>query len=191
MASPVAPAAPATPAMVPASQLAIAASPTPPPPPPVQSIAAYQTATPPSVAVSNAVAAVPAIPERVVTVALPPPGGAEVETLIATFISSYESGRLSVLGGLFHDDAVANQQRGRAAIVSEYDQLFRSTTVRRMTISQMRWQAVGDKTEAKGELTMKTSWRDGREAEQRVTVDMEFVRQGGRAVISRLGMQPR
>ena len=122
---------------------------------------------------------------------LPPPASAEVESLIATFVSSYESGRLSVIGGLFHDDAQVNQQRGRAAIVTEYDQLFRSTTSRRMTISQMRWQAVGDRTEAKGEVTVRTSWRDGREAEQRVAVDMEFVRQGGRAVISRLGMQPR
>jgi hypothetical protein len=96
-----------------------------------------------------------------------------------------------VFGGLFHDDAQANQQRGRAAIVSEYDQLFRSTTSRRMTISQLRWQAVGDRTEAKGELTVKTSWRDGREAVQRVAVDMEIVRQGGRTVISRLDLQPR
>jgi hypothetical protein len=158
---------------------------------PVQSVVAHQPASPTSAVVSTALPAVPAAPERVVVVALPPPGAAEVETLIATFVSSYESGRLSVFGGLFHDDAQANQQRGRAAIVSEYDQLFRSTISRRMTISQMRWQAVGDRTEAKGELTVKTAWRDGREAEQRVAVDMEFVRQGGRAVISRLGLQPR
>lgn len=177
-----------------APQPAIAALPAPAPPPappPAQSVATRQAASPPGAIVSNAAAAIPAVAEAVIIVALPPPGTAEVETLIAAFISSYESGRLSAFAGLFHDDAQANQQRGRAAIVGEYDQLFRSTISRRMSITQMRWQAVGDRTEAKGELMVKTSWRDGREAEQRVAVDMELVRQGGRAVISKLGLQPR
>ena len=45
--------------------------------------------------------------------------------------------------------------------------------------------------QAKGELTMKTLWRDGRESEQRMSVDIEIVRQGSRAVISSMSLQPR
>src|SRR5439155_17911728 len=116
------------------------------------------------------------------------PGSAEVESLIATFISSYENGHLPMFTGLFDDDAQTDLQHGRAAIRNEYDQVFRSTAWRRMSISQLRWQSIGDRTEGKGELTLKTGWADGRTEEQRVAVDMELVRRGGRTVIAKFSL---
>ena len=136
-------------------------------------------------------AVAPPAVERAAAVLVPPPGSAEVEILMATFVSSYEKGRLDAFAKLFDDDAQANQRRGRAAIASEYDQLFKSTAWRRMAISQLAWKPVGDHTEAKGEFLVKTGWRDGREVEQRVAVDMELVHQDGRAVIGKLNLQPR
>jgi hypothetical protein len=37
----------------------------------------------------------------------------------------------------------------------------------------------------------KIAWADGREVEQRVAMQMELVRRGGRVVIARLSFQPR
>jgi len=78
---------------------------------------------------------------------------------------------------------------GRSAIRGEYDELFRLSRWRRVTLTQFRWNAVGDHTEAKGDLTVKIGWRDGREVEERVGVSMDLVRQNGRAVIARLSHQ--
>lgn len=148
-------------------------------------------ANPAPALVPAALAAAPPPGERTAVAMVPPLGSSEVEVLIAAFVSSYEKGRLDTFAKLFDDDAQTNQNRGRAAIASEYDQLFRSTVWRRMAISQLGWKPVGDHTEAKGEFVVKTGWRDGREVEQRMAVDMELVRQGGRAVIAKLSLQPR
>lgn len=110
--------------------------------------------------------------------------------LIANFVSSYESGRLDTFAGLFDDDARTNLRRGRPAIRGEYDELFRLSSWRRMTLTQLRWNVVGNHTEARGDLTVKIGWRDGREVEERVGVSMELVRRDGRAVIARLSHQP-
>ena len=50
---------------------------------------------------------------------------------------------------------------------------------------------VGDRTIAKGEITVRIGWRDGREVEQRLALDMELVRRDGRVVIARLSQQPK
>jgi hypothetical protein len=121
----------------------------------------------------------------------PPPAAADVESLIAAFVSSYEAGTISVFANLFGAEAEANEQRGRVAIRGEYNQFFRSTAWRRMHVAKMNWQSVGDRTEAKGELLVRTGWHDGREVEQRVAVKMELVQQGGRTVIAKLSLQPR
>jgi len=115
-----------------------------------------------------------------------PPGSTEVEALLATFVSSYEYGRLDAFANLFDIDAQTNLHQGRAAIRSEYDQLFRATAWRRMGISNLRLQYVGDRAEAKGEVTVNIRWRDGRSVEQRGALDMELVRRGDKTVIVRL-----
>ena len=155
---------------------------------PIQSAAAIQVVNPAGAIASGVAAAIPAS-TRVARST--PPGATEVEALVATFVSSYENGRLPMFADLFDDDAQTDLQRGRAAIRNEYDQLFRSTAWRRMSISQLRWQQVGDRTEGKGELTLKIGWVDGREEEQHVGVDMALVRHGGRTVIAKLSLQPR
>ncbi len=135
--------------------------------------------------------AIGAPPVAVSVVAPVPPANAEVEVLFANFVDAYERGRLDAFAALFDEDADTNMRRGRAAIRGEYDELFRLSQWRRMQLTRITWRPVGDRTVAKGEITVKVGWRDGREVEQRVNVDMELVRRDGRVVIARLSHQPK
>ena len=198
-AMPARPAAMASAASPAAAMVAVASPPAatvPLPPPQVQvalpapGVPPMQAAVPAGTAVPAVVAA-PALPRRAAVADAPPLASAEVEALIASFVSSYERGRLDAFARLFDEDAQSGQQRGRAAIAGEYDEFFRSTAWRRMAVAQLIWKPVGDRTEAKGELMLKTGWRDGREVEQRVALDLELTRQGGRAVISKMLLVPR
>jgi hypothetical protein len=58
-----------------------------------------------------------------------------------------------------------------------------------MQLTRVNWKRVGDRAVAKGEITVRIGWRDGREVEQRLAVDMELVRRDGRVVIARLSQQ--
>ena len=60
-----------------------------------------------------------------------------------------------------------------------------------MQLTRISWRPVGDRAVAKGEITVKIGWRDGREVEQHVNIDMELVRRDGRVVIARLSHQPK
>ena len=148
----------------------------------------------PLVAAASVVAAGPAAaPPRTEPPAepAPPPSpdaptAAEVETLIAAFISHYEGGRLDAFASLFDVDARTNEFSGRAAIRSDYGELFQRSSVRRISLRQLRWRPVGERTQANGEIAVKIVWRDGREVEQRIALEMELMRRGGRTVIARL-----
>ena len=120
-----------------------------------------------------------------------PPANAEVEALFANFVDAYERGRLDAFAALFDENADTNLRRGRAAIRGEYDELFRLSQSRRMQFTRVSWRPVGDRAVANGEIIVKIRWRDGRDVEQRVNVDMELVRRDGRVVIARLSHQPR
>jgi len=120
----------------------------------------------------------------------PPPATTEIETLFALFVETYERGRADAFAALFDADADANLRHGRAAIRGEYDELFRLSQWRRMQLTRVNWKRVGDRTIAKGEITVRIGWRDGREVEQRLAVDIELVRRDGRVVIARLSQQP-
>ena len=142
------------------------------------------TPTPEPPAVSVAIGAPPAAPPV-------PPANAEIEALFATFVDSYERGRTDAFAALFADDADTNLRRGRAAIRGEYDELFRLSQWRRMQLTRITWRPVGDRAVANGEITVKIGWRDGREVEQRLNVNMELARRDGRVVIARLMHQPK
>ncbi len=116
---------------------------------------------------------------------------AEIESLFAAFVESYEKGRLDAFAALFDDDADTNVRRGRAAIRGEYDELFRLSDWRRMQLTRINWRRVGDRAYAKGEIAVRIGWHDGREVEQRLAVDIELVRQDGRTVIAKLLQQPK
>jgi len=118
-----------------------------------------------------------------------PPATTEIETLFATFVEAYERGRIDAFAALFDDDADTNLRHGRAAIRGEYDELFRLSQWRKMQLTRVNWKRVGDRTVAKGEITVRIGWRDGREVEQRLAMDMELVRRDGRVVIARLSQQ--
>lgn len=120
-----------------------------------------------------------------------PPANAEIEALFATFVDTYEHGRLDAFAALFADDADTNLRRGRTAIRGEYDELFRLSEWRKMKLTRMNWRSVGDKAVAKGEVLVRIGWRDGREVEQRLNLDMELARRDGRVVIARMSHQPK
>ncbi|MHB8724064.1 MAG: DnaJ domain-containing protein [Casimicrobiaceae bacterium] len=111
---------------------------------------------------------------------------ADVEALMARFVSTYESGNLDAFAALFDKDAHTNILRGRAAIRREYDELFRLTSSRQMDVTRIRWQLEGDHAEATGELQVHIHWRDGREVDQRVGIRMAIVRSGSGLLITRL-----
>jgi len=133
----------------------------------------------------------PAAQVPVSTDASSPPATMEIEALFATFVESYERGRADAFAALFDDDADANLRHGRTAIRGEYDELFRLSQWRRMQLTRVNWKRVGDKAIAKGEIIVRIGWRDGREVEQRLALDMELVRRDGRVVIARLTQQPK
>ena len=120
-----------------------------------------------------------------------PPSSAEVEALIAAFISSYEGGHGEAVAALFDVNAQVNQAHGQSAIRNEYDELFSKTVYRRIALKQLRWRAAGEHTNVSGEIGIKTIWRDGREADQRMALDIQLVRRDGKAVIARLTQQVR
>jgi uncharacterized protein (TIGR02246 family) len=120
-----------------------------------------------------------------------PPGTGEIEAFFAAFVDAYEKGRPDAFAALFDDDAETNLRRGRPAIRTEYDELFRQSRWRRMQLTRINWRRVGDRALAKGEISVRIGWRDGREVEERIAVDMELVRRDGRALIAKLSQQPR
>ena len=111
--------------------------------------------------------------------------------MFATFVDSYERGRVDVFADLFDVDAEANLRQGRPAIRGEYDELFRLSQWRKMQLTRVNWKRVDNRAFAKGEITVRIGWRDGREVEQRLALDMELVRRDGRVVIARLSQQAR
>lgn len=135
-----------------------------------------------------AVAAPP--PATLAEASLRAPANAEIELLFAAFVDAYDRGRADAFALLFDADARANQHQGRAAIRGEYDDLFRRSQWRRMQVIRMNWRRVGDTAQAKGEIAVRTGLRDGREHEERLSVDMELVRRDGRLVITRLDQRP-
>ena len=152
-------------------------------------------ATPPvAVAVPPVALAPPARAEQAAMVVASsasssPPISTEIESLFATFVEAYERGRLDTFAALFDDDADTNLRHGRAAIRGEYDELFRLSQWRKMQLTRVNWKRVGDRAVAKGEITVRIGWRDGREVEQRLLLDMELVRRDGRVMIARLSQQ--
>ena len=79
-------------------------------------------------------------------------------------------------------DALAD---GRVGIEDPSHQRGR-ILLRKILLRQLLWRAAGERTEATGEILVKIGWRDGREVEQRVALEMDLVRRENRTVISRL-----
>jgi len=187
-------------------QTALVEPPAPPVPavaaPSAQTIAAHSivttSAASPATSASNAGPAptMARVDPGVTSIAAPaapvaPPATNEIESLFAAFVENYERGRVDVFADLFDVDAETNLRQGRPAIRGEYDELFRLSQWRKMQLTRVNWKRVGNRAVAKGEVTVRIGWRDGREVEQRLALDMELVRRDGRVVIARLSQQPR
>lgn len=159
---------------------------------------------PPEVSVAPAVTAVPppvtAAQERPAGSAQPAPaanpGSAslgpntdEIEALFVTFVDSYDRGRLDAIAALFDDDARTDERHGRAEIRRDYDEVFRRSDWRRMRLTRVSWKHLGEVTHARAEAAIRMGWRDGREIEERLAMDIELVRRDGRVVITRLSQR--
>lgn len=193
---PIAPATPVAVATAPKQSATPEASATPPvstqalaSPPPAPMLVMQATA-PANVTTAKVIAA-PSRSEPLLVQSPLAPNSAEVEALIAAFISNFEGGRLDAFAALFDTDARTNEFRGRDAIRSDYGELFRRSGWRRMSVRRLKWHAEGERTAAVGEISVKIGWRDGREVEQRIGLEMDLMRQGGRTVIARLSQQVR
>jgi hypothetical protein len=162
-------------------------------PPPEANLPASRV--PPPEAIAQAPVAVVAKASPIVAIvtsaAVLPPANPEIEALFATFVESYERGRVDAFAALFDDDADTDLRHGRAAIRVEYDELFRLSQWRKMHLTRVNWRRAGDRAFAKGEIIVRIGWRDGREDEQRLALDMELMRRDGRVVIARLSHQPK
>ncbi len=136
-------------------------------------------------------------PERTVAAIAPTPAAAavpaptpdEIEAQFVAFVDAYNRGRLDAMAALFDNDAQTIQRQGRAAIRSDYDDLFRRSDSRRMSVSRMSWTLSGDVAQVKAEGAVRIAWRDGREAEERLALDMDLARRDGRVVIIRLAQR--
>ena len=160
-----------------------AVAPAPPPPTVVAAVAPNTAASAPMVASVAPSITVPEASARA-------PTTAEIESFFVAFVDAYDRGRGDALARLFDDDARANNREGRAAIRSDYDDLFRQSDSRQLQLMRMNWRRTGDVALANGEIAIRVRWRDGRQVEQRMTIDMELARRDGRIVITRLAQRP-
>jgi ketosteroid isomerase-like protein len=142
----------------------------------------------PAVAAAPPVRAV-AAPPAPSTASVLAPKADEIEAQFVAFVDAYNRGRLDAMAALFDDDAQTSQRQGRAAIRREYDDLFRRSDWRRMNVSRMSWKLLGDVAQVRAEGAVRTAWRDGREAEERLALDMDLARRDGRVAIIRLSQQ--
>lgn len=117
------------------------------------------------------------------------PKADEIETLFMAYVDSYNRGRLDAFAALFDDAAQTSQTQGRAAIRREYGDLFQRSERRRMTVSRMSWKPSSEVAQISADAAVRILWRDGRESEERLTLDMDLARRDGRVVIIRLSQQ--
>ncbi len=155
-------------------------------------------AVPPVAAPAIVAPAVPdAPPVRAVAAPPPPPPAAaaqapkadEIEAQFVAFVDAYNRGRVDAIVALFDEDAQAGPRQGRAAIRRDYDDLFRRSDGRRMNVSRMSWTLSGEVAQVRAEGTVRSAGRDGRDAEERLALDMDLARRDGRVVIIRLAQR--
>jgi ketosteroid isomerase-like protein len=133
---------------------------------------------------------VPAVPPpTVVPAPVQAPKVDEIEAQFVAFVDAFDNGRLDAMAALFDDDARTSQRQGRAAIRREYDDLFQRSDWRRMKVSRMSWKLAGEVAQVRAEGAVRIAWRDGREAEERLALDMDLARRDGRVVIIRLSQR--
>ena len=62
-----------------------------------------------------------------------------MESLVKTFITSYEAGDTDIFMSLLSDDAHTKSQRDRESIRIAYNQLFQGTRNRRLKLQELEW----------------------------------------------------
>jgi curved DNA-binding protein CbpA len=62
-----------------------------------------------------------------------------LESLIKSFISSYEAGDLDIFMSLFSEDVHTKSQKDRESIRTAYDQFFQATRNRRLRLQGLKW----------------------------------------------------
>ncbi len=114
----------------------------------------------------------------------------EIEAVFIAFADAFNQGRPEAFAGLFDRDARTNQVRGRDAIRREYEALYKDSVLRRMRLARVSWTPDGDAMRAIADADVRIGWRDGRESEQRLSMELELARREGRVVITRISQVP-
>ncbi len=117
-------------------------------------------------------------------------GQDEIEAVLIAFADTFNQGRPDAFAGLFDRDARTNQVRGRDAIQREYEALYRDSVLRRMRLARVSWTPDGEAMRAIADADVRIGWRDGREFEQRLSMELELARRDGRVVITRISQVP-
>ena len=114
---------------------------------------------------------------------------ADIETLIAQLVSSYESGDLEGLMSLV-DRTEASSARGMR-MRQLYDEFFRATRERHLRLNAIAWQVSSAAAQARGEADLSARYGEQVAAvERRVAVEMDIGVRDGRARITRLALFP-
>jgi len=114
---------------------------------------------------------------------------ADIETLVARLVSSYEAGDVDALMALV-DRAEAASVRG-ARMRQAYDEFFRATRQRHLYVTNLAWQFGAGSAQARGEAALSAEFV-GQDAafERRVPVEVDIALREGRARITRLALFP-
>lgn len=104
----------------------------------------------------------------------------------------YNNGSLQSFVGLFANDAWADGSQGQKRIARDYRELFESTEMREMKISDLRWQEADGKISGVGNFEANI-WRRGEDSPRvsKGKINVVVVDQGGRILIERLAHQSR
>ena len=75
----------------------------------------------------------------------------QLTSLVNNFVASYEAGNVDKVMDLFASDARTNNRTNAKEIQSDYVELFKSTTARKMTISALNWNIENDYARGSGD----------------------------------------
>lgn len=80
------------------------------------------------------------------------PTPAELQDIVTSLVSSYESGDLDTFSGLFSINAKTNDRQDLKGIKADYEELFKGSNDRQMFIQGMEWTFDGNYAKGTGDL---------------------------------------
>ena len=97
------------------------------------------------------------------------------------FAATYEQGSLAELATL-----LSPRMADRDRVLKEYDALFRNTTMRTLRLGRLAQRSIDGRVRLAGPATISVVESDQRRSEQRIFLEIDFVRDSDRVYIARL-----